>query len=318
MDTDNRSMETLASQIERAASEMSKHKEAFESYNKEVNACAAHLDRFKEAIKTHEGTLAENIALAERVCASRLIVMVQLLSPRVTVTKTVEALEKDQVRLQRIVREGQQTMGDTNAITADYLKKKDAYTSAVNDMNAYSKLISELSQRYDERIGFLEYYKTRIAERVNMNMTRILSSRGATCHFDVDYPEEKLHFAVYMTEAQKKAADAKRREAAESESKKKYVESVGALSGGEKSYSTVSLLLSLWNSVDPTPFRALDEFDVFMDNINRRLVMEMLINFTKHHAAGTQFIFITPLGLDHVPQNDPDVCVYTLADPINQ
>jgi chromosome segregation ATPase len=36
-----------------------------------------------------------------------------------------------------------------------------------------------------------------------------------------------------------------------------------SLSGGEKSYSTICLLLSLWASMR-NPFRALDEFDVFM------------------------------------------------------
>lgn len=38
-----------------------------------------------------------------------------------------------------------------------------------------------------------------------------------------------------------------------------------SLSGGEKSFSTICLLLSLWDNMT-VPFRALDEFDVFMVN----------------------------------------------------
>ena len=46
-------------------------------------------------------------------------------------------------------------------------------------------------------------------------------------------------------------------------SKKLKAGDIKSLSGGEKSYSTICLLLALWDAMD-VPFRALDEFDVFM------------------------------------------------------
>ena len=41
-----------------------------------------------------------------------------------------------------------------------------------------------------------------------------------------------------------------------------------SLSGGEKSFSQISLLLSLWQGIS-SPLFCLDEFDVYMDAVNQ-------------------------------------------------
>jgi len=49
-----------------------------------------------------------------------------------------------------------------------------------------------------------------------------------------------------------------------------------SLSGGEKSFSTICLLLALWETLG-CPIRCLDEFDVFMDEVNRQISAKMLV-----------------------------------------
>jgi len=84
------------------------------------------------------------------------------------------------------------------------------------------------------------------------------------------------------------------------------------LSGGEKSFSTICLLLSLWDAMG-SPIRCLDEFDVFMDNVNRDVSMKMMIHAARR-AVSRQFILITPQSMGNVPL-DTDVKIHKMRDP---
>ncbi|KAF4606632.1 Structural maintenance of chromosomes protein 6 [Pleurotus pulmonarius] len=85
-----------------------------------------------------------------------------------------------------------------------------------------------------------------------------------------------------------------------------------SLSGGEKSFSTICLLLSLWESIG-CPLRCLDEFDVFMDAVNRRISMKMMIE-TANSSDKKQYILITPQDMTNV-QLGPTVVVNRMPDP---
>uniref|UniRef100_A0A8C4Q4U3 Si:dkey-119f1.1 n=1 Tax=Eptatretus burgeri TaxID=7764 RepID=A0A8C4Q4U3_EPTBU len=65
------------------------------------------------------------------------------------------------------------------------------------------------------------------------------------------------------------------------------------LSGGERSFSTVCFILALWHCTE-SPFRCLDEYDVFMDMVTRRMSMDMMLQEAENQRH-RQFMFITPL-----------------------
>jgi hypothetical protein len=62
------------------------------------------------------------------------------------------------------------------------------------------------------------------------------------------------------------------------ETEQHKAKSAKSLSGGEKSFSTISLLLTLWDAIN-CPIRCLDEFDVFMDSVNRKIAIRMMVRW---------------------------------------
>lgn len=62
-------------------------------------------------------------------------------------------------------------------------------------------------------------------------------------------------------------------------------------SGGERSVATVAFLLALQQHVR-SPFRAIDEYDVHLDPLNRRRLAEALVSVVEQ--SGVQYVVITP------------------------
>lgn len=78
-----------------------------------------------------------------------------------------------------------------------------------------------------------------------------------------------------------------------------------SLSGGERSFTSVSFVLSLGQEID-TPFFAMDEFDVFMDAVNRKVALTSILKFA-WELQDTQFILLSPLDMSVVEQSRADV-----------
>jgi structural maintenance of chromosomes protein 6 len=72
------------------------------------------------------------------------------------------------------------------------------------------------------------------------------------------------------------------------------------------------LLVALGETLE-TPFRILDEFDVFLDTETRKITIKALIHVAKR-MEHRQFIFITPQDLSGI-QPDPKLKILKLNPP---
>lgn len=90
-----------------------------------------------------------------------------------------------------------------------------------------------------------------------------------------------------------------------------------SLSGGERSFSTVAFVLALWHHC-VSPFKLMDEIDVFMDMVTRRISYNALIRFAELSEDPGQFIFFSPLELPKIDHSDTVVRVFEMPPVIRK
>lgn len=84
-----------------------------------------------------------------------------------------------------------------------------------------------------------------------------------------------------------------------------------SLSGGERSFTTVAFVLALWHHC-ATPFKLMDEVDVFMDMVTRRMSYNALIKFAQLTETKAQFIYLSPLELPEIDCPESMVSVFEM------
>jgi hypothetical protein len=72
-------------------------------------------------------------------------------------------------------------------------------------------------------------------------------------------------------------------------------------SGGERSFTTLAFILALAERTE-SPFRAMDEYDIFMDAATRRIATQTLLQFAMQHDD-MQLVLLTPQVRTHVTAN---------------
>lgn len=184
-------------------------------------------------------------------------------------------------------------------------------TAEINLLNVNDKMTQILKNRTDmnsiwkglksgleERNDNLRQTTLSVFQEVENNFINALATRGFRGAIDFNIEKGTLTLMVATKE----------------DSPLRVVES---FSGGEKSYAQISFLFAIWGPMH-SRIRGLDEFDVFMDQINRRIALKLILDKVKQNSK-RQTIFITPLSVSGVEGlNDISVHIHEISPPERQ
>ncbi|KAL6736841.1 hypothetical protein Aduo_007146 [Ancylostoma duodenale] len=181
-----------------------------------------------------------------------------------------------------------------NVVTAEQLQEfKDNYERMKKHylvLKGLNKKLSECIRIRNEKFPIMCHA---ITMRLKMTFQRLMATRSYHGNLLVDRQKGVINISVATHQKDDSSQAAA----------KSVVQDLRGLSGGERSFTTACFIMALWEIME-APFRCMDEFDVFMDMINRRVVMDLLVNLATEQYSHNQFIFFTPQGIKELGERD--------------
>ena len=224
--------------------------------------------------------------------------------PRLEVKESYEELTS----IKRTLEKEQQDIEKQEQITLhDAIQKAAAdlqlYESTKTILDKYRELLKCLKEGLNIREEKLLIHKSNVTASAKQSFDNLTKRRGYKGFLEIDHNEETLNIKLAVEQDQIAKLQHKRR--------KMDMRDVASLSGGEKSYASVCFLCSLWAHV-PSPIRCLDEYDVFMDPLQRQIAIGILMEA----AASTrcQYVFISPQDSSTVEDKE-NIKVHVLKAP---
>ncbi|GAA85642.1 hypothetical protein AKAW_03756 [Aspergillus luchuensis IFO 4308] len=210
--------------------------------------------------------------------------------------ETAASLDRKLERLHNDIKRYEQQLGASrDELLAEVTKASEAYDRALKQVEEFRLLAEVLKATLNVRKNRWLIFRSHISSRAKAQFTYLLSERSFRGRLLTDHEGKLLDLQVEPDITKDSAGRGAK-----------------TLSGGEKSFSQVCLLLALWEAMG-SPIRCLDEFDVYMDHINRKMAIDMLM-LAARRSIGRQFILITPGSRSEITLA-PDVCVKELAEP---
>jgi len=277
--------ENLAEKINMASSSYEKAKSDKEHFNKGMKK---HLATIKE--------LERNLANQEKIIADEKEKAKQIHSEPIPTRRAPKNIENEVKQIKKRIETEQLHHGNHDVIVRDYYEVQEKFKEIKKHIKWSKKFINKIKDYLEKREKTFIKLRGYLSLRCTMDFNILLDQRGFKGKLNFNHNEQTLVINVQPN-----------KEINESRTK-----DLRALSGGERSFSTVCYVLALWQAIQ-SPLRCLDEFDVFMDMANRRVAMDMMVEMAQMQT-NKQFIFLTPHDISALPKSQK-IHVWRMADP---
>ncbi|NXI01462.1 SMC6 protein, partial [Pachycephala philippinensis] len=274
----------IKAELSEAESELENRKRRLQNYEDKQGEHVACINKHKDLLVTKRKELEEKMAKVR-----------QIFSERIMVTRTVKSLDAEMNRLREKINVEISHRGNREEIIQQFHYAKERYEDASNKVKNLRRFIAVLDEVMTERLKVYRQFLRTLSMRCKLHFEHLLRIRGCSGKIMFDHKNETLSIRVQPREEEKTTRT-----------------DLKCLSGGERSFSTVCFILSLWN-ISESPFRCMDEFDVYMDLVTRRIAIDMILeraDFQRHR----QFILFTPLNMSSLPTS-PHIRILRMPDP---
>ncbi|KAM9070887.1 structural maintenance of chromosomes protein 6 isoform X1 [Sarcophilus harrisii] len=263
--------EPVKEELNQAYAEVDTQKRSLRHYEEKLRQHTDTLTAKKDELSQTEKEHQEKSALARKICPER-----------IEVKKSPSVLDREITRLRQKIQSESNSHGDREEIIRQYKEAKETYQDLDGKVKSLKRFIKLLDEIMTQRYKTYQQFRRCLTLRCKLYFDNLLSQRAYSGKMLFDHKNETLAITVQPGEGSQAAFSDMR-----------------SLSGGERSFSTVCFILSLW-SIAESPFRCLDEFDVYMDMVNRRIAMDMILKMadSQHYR---QFILLTPQNMSSLP-----------------
>ncbi|XP_012169460.2 structural maintenance of chromosomes protein 6 [Bombus terrestris] len=301
----------LQKAVESLEEEVKHHRELRQNLNSKINPLKENIKELqdeKEALHAQTRHAAKKLQVAHQVlqqatvefeqqrrCTEKAVTDATNRCDRIDTIRSINELERLSKDVKHKILEIERMFGTIEELRKELKEKEAKCGKDIHLISKIEKNYQDHTKRLESRKKLFIDMKHTYGKKIQNSFSNILALRNKNGTVNIDHARKILELEVHS-----------------SNDSNKSINDARSLSGGERSYSTVAFILALWECTG-LPFYFLDEFDVFMDKVNRRIIMDILLDHTKMHPQ-SQFTFLTPLDTSNVLAEDY-VTIHKLAPP---